>query len=751
VNRKRLMALLGFRNRQTGKTAVNSVDRVALGSAVVASVWFALATAWGIAGPLDTGHYAAMGGMGVAAENMLKWHIFGPVLSYAAHPPQPSEYYCHHPFGVFWILVPFVAVFGHHDWVLRMPALLMSSLTPPLLYGIGKHIGGSVAGAAAACSFVVIPIAVGFANFSSLEVMVIFGVTLFFWGYAQLMATRRQRYLVASLVGVAFATAGDWAGFLAVGALLGVGLVRVYVLPARWSPTSPSQAYARWWALSASLSVALLVLWVGFFVRSEKLAEVLGSASGRVGGDAPLDVVLASRKEWIDVSFTPLVIWLGKLAAPVALLRFLIRRRDEEAFSLAMLVAATIQYVTFKQGADIHIFWSQYFAPYFGMAFAQLVATWGDLIRGFGNLSNMKRGSALAHWSQVAITLVFTAALVPDAMRALRYGRETGGRFNEHGLPLRSETNLIYLLDRLRNRLPPGSAPDVFASQLAWLWNYEWTSRADGRTVSGLPAERADPLDLHPIFVARVIGLTVEQQKALISKFHVEVYDDEFWVVDRREPHAPLDAYSLQEHEPSIWQWYFICGYEPIRSYVLDPFATWEWRAHLGQPASPPVDVPKTREQIRIAHNVAVAAGDSARASDLRARLSEGMVRVAADFTQGLSLLGFFRIGGTEPRIALLLAAEHPLGFDVTFSVHGVVEKRKLLSLIPPESSVREVAVPAGISSKLYRSGFLYSHIVVLRQRIGVERFSGAFQSRDAGAPPVRIDGAPETPLLVAN
>jgi hypothetical protein len=264
--------------------------------------------------------------------------------------------------------------------------------------------------------------------------------------------------------------------------------------------------------------------------------------------------------------------------------------------------------------------------------------------------------------------------------------------------------------------------------------------------------ERAGQHDPHPIFMARASGLTREQKQAISSTFHVEIYQDDVWVVDRRAPQAPLDAYTFDEREPKIWEWYFVSGVEPVRKYVSDPFSTWEWRTHLGQAAALPTLAPKTLEQVRIAHNIAVATGDAGRAVEWRARLEQGLVKEpAAEYTQGISLLGIHRIGGTEPRIVLFLQSHDSLAGDATFAVRAIVEERKAWSLIPPDPIERDVALPSALSTSLYRPGFIYSQTVVLNQRIGVERFFGAFQSKDGSMPPVRTDGEPLTSLLVAR
>src|SRR5262249_34631306 len=84
--------------------ASSLAERIAPWVAAIASVWFALAAAWGLFGPIPAGHYGTMGGEGIIGENMVRWHILGPVWDYVSTRPTPSQYYCHHPWGGFWIM-----------------------------------------------------------------------------------------------------------------------------------------------------------------------------------------------------------------------------------------------------------------------------------------------------------------------------------------------------------------------------------------------------------------------------------------------------------------------------------------------------------------------------------------------------------------------------------------------------------------------------------------------------------------------
>src|SRR5882762_1480377 len=89
--------------RTPARTVEGQAERAAPWIAVGASVWFALAATWGLFGPLPAGHYGTMGGEGIIGENMVRWHILGPVWDYVTTKPTPAQYYCHHPWGGFWI------------------------------------------------------------------------------------------------------------------------------------------------------------------------------------------------------------------------------------------------------------------------------------------------------------------------------------------------------------------------------------------------------------------------------------------------------------------------------------------------------------------------------------------------------------------------------------------------------------------------------------------------------------------------
>lgn len=728
-------------------------DRVARAVAVVASAWFGFTAVWGMFGIPGGGHLGA-GSMAsiMASEHVVRWKIpYATWDWYTATAPDKSTYACHHPYGLFYLPAPLLWLFGHHDFVGNIPAVLINASIPPLLYGIARERWGPRIGAVAAASYVVVPLAVGYSNFWGLETLCIFGVLLFFWGHSRHMTTRKGRYLAASLIGAAIACSGDWIGYFIVGLLLGWSLLRAFVLPARLTPRLRFEPYARWWALSVSIAVATLLLWVGLFYKADKIADWLGSGAMRSGGgDLPLKLVLESRKNWIDFSFTPLAILVGKIAAPVCLLRVLITRRDEDTYAPALLAGAVVQYVAFKQGADIHIFWPLYFAPYFSLGLAQLVHTvaWvvGAIARRFRRFA-ASRALAVVAWTELVLGLAPVLAMAHDGVLSLWVWRRTGGRYDDRGALIRSDVEELEVIKQVvMPRKAPGTSIDIHQG---WYWHFDWQFQGKPNT-AGMPVAGSTSVATHPFWIARASGLSSEEQRKIAHDVHVRVYGD-VWLVDQREPPAPLDAYSMNEREPNPFEWLLYGGTERMRTAGTDPnpWLTWEWRTHLGQDAPAPTGAPATLDQMRIAHNVAVSRGDAQGAETWRARIDAQIDRtIQSAFEPGLQLLGVRLTGGVEPRVESWFRVTAAPTADATFAVRSTIEKRAALSLIPVDATDREMAFPPSLPTALWKPGYIYETEAVLNHRIGRERYLGRWIGYGRWVPQ-RVDGAPETSLAV--
>jgi 4-amino-4-deoxy-L-arabinose transferase-like glycosyltransferase len=698
--------------------------RVARIVTAAATAWFVIAAAWELFGPILAGHYAAMGGMGIIAENVLRWHIPGPVWEYTTRKPGPELYYCHHPWGTFWTTALLVKLFGRHDVVCRLPAILLSAATPPLLHAVGRAVWRPAAGAAAAAAFVVLPITLAFAQFNALEVPVMAWSLLGIWGFVRMTQTGKRQHLVAAVVGFLLALHADWPGFMIAGAVLGIALARGYLARDFFGRLRHERAYATFWIWTATLAVLSLGGYLFAFNQAGKLSDLFGSYGMRSAGNAvPLEAVLASRAYWIELSFTPIAIALGKVAAAVCALRLLILRREHEALPLAVLFMATAQYLIFKQGADIHVFWPQYFGAYFALGMGALVATLAAL------LGRSRRVGARAWIAALGVAGLPLLAIARDGVPALAYARATGGRFNEKGNLIDSDGDKTALLHHLAKTLPKAATVALHDS-LKPTWAQVWA--LGGRLVQ---LNRPLPMKGKPSGAALTVvdtrSLNAEQQAQLSRDFAVTAVGP-LWMIDEARPPAPIAASSFREREPSAWAWYFLSGTEPQREIVEDPWLTWEERVHFDQPATPPAGAPVTLAQKRVVHNLALAAGDTARAAALRKEIEAAIKPLGATFDDGTQLLGTTYQDGARPLLTIWIEAGGPTGGDAQLSVRSKVTARAALSTTMADPTEREVALPLAIPATRWKKGFLYEDPVAIRKRPGTEVFRASFTGRGA-------------------
>src|SRR6478736_10541253 len=409
------------------------LSRVCQAIAILASAGFALAAFWELGDVFGAGHYAAASAVCTAAENMWHWGIVGPVARELSQPPVASDFYC------------------HHAWACRLPAALQSALTVPVLYLTGRESWSAVAGAVAALSFAVLPIALSFSGFNGLEVPAMFGSLLCIWGYARFRRSYRVRDALLSLSGLVYGLCADWPVVVFGAVMLGAIFVCVLVL-GRWTAPADRRQTATFWAVAVAACMLVLGLHLYAFAALGQLNELFAQGSRRSAGvDTPLALVLAGRKFWIEVSFTSLAVLLGKLALPVLGLRLLLRRNELEALPIAVFAMALFQYVVFKQGADVHIFWPHYFALYFALACGGLAQTGLDIAR---VASSRWPAIAKARPSYVvlAVFVLIALAILPDGVRALRYAHRSGGRFNESGRLIKPDKDKVAALEWLTRR-----------------------------------------------------------------------------------------------------------------------------------------------------------------------------------------------------------------------------------------------------------------------------------------------------------
>jgi hypothetical protein len=444
------------------------------------------------------------------------------------------------------------------------------------------------------------------------------------------------------------------------------------------------------------------------------------------------------------------VIALGKVAAVVSLLRLVLLRYDAEIFPLALLGMATFQYVVFKQGADIHVFWPQSFGAYFALAMGAIVATIAPLVAWVRNIVRRRRGLLrdVTDWPAsgiVALLLVspmFVAAL-RDAVPALVYARRTGGRFNEKGLPIASDGDKNTFLRYVIQGLSRDTIVEMHDSMHP-NWSQTW---ALGGRVSQLnrPLPAPTPGGKDKPYLASSRFAPEAQLATLASKFHVTAVG-QFWRIDPREPAASIDAFSFAEREPSFLEWAFVSATEPVRTIVPDAWLTWELRTHWKQDAVFPDATPKTFEEQRIAYDMAIERDDQTSATALFVELKRQLQPIDATFEGGLEIVGVRMNEGAHPRLDIVFRAPGPMLAGSSMTVRSKVLARARGSLTMADPTLREVGQPMAIPVTRFRKGFLYVNPVSIVKRPGTEIYQVSWNNHGR---PERVVGSGLTAIDV--
>jgi 4-amino-4-deoxy-L-arabinose transferase-like glycosyltransferase len=707
--------------------------------ALVASLAFAALAAWEIGAPLEGGHWASMAGCAIAAENMLRHHIFAAVAHYpASPPPDHAQYYCRHPYAIYVMEAIARAVFGHRSWALRVPAVVCSAVTPFVLFRLGKALWGPVAAAVATVTFAVVPVDLAFAMFSSLEVPTILFGLLFCLGTVRVWQGGGRRDVVLSALGALGACHSDWPGVMLVGIVAACGAARAYALPPAWRGPADAPLLRAWVLTVVAVVLGTLLLYVALILAAGQMSDVLYGAQMRSAGHGPPWEALQNplrrmRLLWMIPSVGFAVILA---ALPIAAWRF--RSKPGEVLLLAWTFTASFQYLYFRQGADIHIFWPQYYGPCVALALGTLT----DALLGWKLLT--KRA-----WLR-SVSLAFTVA-IPIALFArvgltvLDQSRLTQGRFDEHELYIESGAAQSQFAAWATRGAPRDA---LLPCTKLCSWNVEYAT--------GLPLVEG-PIDLSPRGAldrdrVELVDARYAPSAALLqlARTYDTVAVGSFLRVDRALPGSGVRAVRFEEREPTLLERLFVTDHDLIRviGADADPWATSQWADAFGTYAPVPHVEPESLDELVAAYDASSVAGDASRAGALRARaLARLGSMLGVDLTRDVHLTGSSVEYGPAVRVTLLWetgARFEPPREDSTFVVRCRTVEDPSLWPVPVDRLERETAPPMTIKPALWRADHLYVQRFVLLPRPGIEVCRGYFTPGD----PAPVSGRFDVPLF---
>ncbi|NUO54620.1 MAG: hypothetical protein HOV80_37750 [Polyangiaceae bacterium] len=694
----------------------------------IAAIFILCVGLWEIASPIVAGHYASTASMGIIADNMRRWGIIAPVWLYTDAPPDPSLYYCHHPWGIFWTTTVVQALFGRSDLTCRIAPAALSFMTVLLVSAIGRALYRPLSGAVAAVVFVVLPISLAFAQFNALEVPLMAWSALFLWGWIRLRRTKRRRHMAIMLAGATMALHTDWPAYVLVAMVLSLDL-----LSFGFGGRKVDRRLATGWALLASIAVLSGGFYLLMFTRYGAMADLMASYELRRGAEEiSVHDLIEGRSTWdewmLTRAFAPLML-AGTIATGV---RAWAERRVEALAPALVLAMAVFQYVVFRQGAWIHVFWPHTFALALALASGALVATVAPRIARLAARSPrlLRRGHAIT----LALCVAASLFVLRDALDLLVWARRTGGRFDERGLPIATDAAAIALLRVLDRELVADARVGLHES-MAPTWAHTW---ALGGRIVDHDAELPRSADAdQDVVIADLRRMKPGSVGRLLRCCTVRLVDHYAVVTPGR---GPLTGETLAEREPTFGERIFGAAFEPVRTLRPSPFPAWLIADHFGG-TTPPLDrEPETIEELAIAHDAAFASQNVAGAEPYRLSIGTRLEGPEVVFEQGGRLLGAAVTRGASPRVVLVIAADGPAPDGWELAARARVVEGPALSLArQPHDATRDLGLSWTVPPSRWKHGYLYTASFDLLPRPGVEAIEiaqmsyGSVRKTDAG------------------
>jgi hypothetical protein len=720
---------------------LNGIERICRLITMAATLWMLAVGLWEIAAPIGAGHAAVLAARGIIADNMVQYGIGFPVRTYTVSAPTAAAAYIHHPFGTYYLFTAMRFLFGRHEWALRLVPVLVSTAMPLLLYAVGRRLYGALAGAVAALGWAVLPIALAFAQFPSFELFSLAAMLCVTLAALRFEEERSRAAAALLLAVVALGLHTDWIVYLFVGQLLGVAVLVVAFGSSRGVEYAQLRRFVQVLALGTLVVAVTLAGYVASFHRAGLLGDWFNSAELRArGNEGDWREILLQRRYWIELMFTKPGIVLGLLGAVMMVGRLLSLRRFSDVYPLLLLTVATVHYVYFKNGSDVHIYWPLPFAAQFCFGLAILANSIETLGRWLGRWSRFALTETSA--SHVALGICAAEALVmlPDGLRALEYSRNSGCRLNDDGhLNLQDydkNTALAFF-----KRTIPANAPVLTQSSMLPNWSHDWaferpTATQDALGFSLLASPRYVMLDAR-FAMPTAAAWAVQSKTNMVGPF---------WLVDVEASPGELRVHGFDERPPSLLERLFVQAHDPVRRVIEDPYRTWEYRHHFARRPNPEPTGLDGNGLERILHNVLVVRGDLEGAAQVRSRIESTLdKRSARGFAGGLQLIGHRLIPGIVPRLQVFFVAAGAIGPDAFFRVRSRMLSAPRFSFVVRDDKLKEYGVGFEIHPSLWQNGMMYVSDVEVRPRPGRESFFGQW----TGSQRPRVDtGVEEIPLF---
>ena len=303
---------------------------------------------YGIASPFVAGHYGYHGGeYSTRARNTIRHGSIVPVNEPTFSTPRPEQYYLHHPVLTHHLVTLTLTLLGDHEYSVRAAGLLGCFACFLLLARLIWVHWGPWQAAAAAATFVIVPINVWFANHIDPGYPSIAALLAFCGFYLRWLKTERWRDAVGALLFAALAGGFEWSPYLAAVPIFLHALWTGIARRGRFLGFVPLYGLA----VVLPLAVHALIVW-----NTGHIAEMQESFGVRTAGGLSPFFYRLSFDHGIAMFGGPLLL-AGGLWLLLLIGRLVSRRgRARDLIGVSFVCALLLYIHVFRAGALVHAY-----------------------------------------------------------------------------------------------------------------------------------------------------------------------------------------------------------------------------------------------------------------------------------------------------------------------------------------------------------------------------------------------------------
>jgi 4-amino-4-deoxy-L-arabinose transferase-like glycosyltransferase len=548
-------------------------------------------SSFGIAGPFLWGHHGYHGATYAQRARMtLRYHIITPATwNGSSLPPEPQSFYLHHPIGYHHVLVPFMALLGESEWVIRGVAVLGGVPLLLALFALVRRFWDDYAALLACAVYVALPVVCSFSVLSDPMLLEMTCSLIALHAFLRYLQAPSRRVLA---IGCAALTVGGllmWEVYfqaffhgLYVLGLLCTARGRAARLPlSARHPERSVNAGAAWFLATFVCTSAAMAFHFLFTWKVGVLGDFFSSFKERSTAGWPW--VIAQHRLWLDLLYGTPLLAIGALWLVVFLVRLLCgkaRLRDQAV--LLFFLINTLYIFLFRKGSSIHLYRVYYFSTFFALAVTDLVSEARALLA-------RRFGARPARLFAAALSIAYFATVGPHALHNLIESREVMGTHGHKGY------NPEY--QKLLFARAAAEHTDKYAFAVFYNLPYrlEFTYYFD-RSYGVSPWGEIGTLAQLPAIQKRHPDLALMTQRplppgenrlldALLQKHDAYAYDNYLLVrLDHETDKPQLHTYRFVPRRASwVWWWFYSHKYPPMQIEEVMPPKT---------PAPPPAPPP---------------------------------------------------------------------------------------------------------------------------------------------------------------